>query len=95
MQQGIRWQTVSLRAGMEIQKDKYFSRHRCQCNLQEYSSSKDLDNQCREPIKNGNETAETKLTTTVCSDRGECLCGECVCNIKYEGKYCECDLCPR
>ncbi|KAG5683512.1 hypothetical protein PVAND_012786 [Polypedilum vanderplanki] len=63
----------------------------CECNLQEYSSSKELDNQCREPkITNNNET---KLMPP-CSDRGECLCGECFCNANYEGKYCECETCP-
>lgn len=31
----------------------------------------------------------------MCSDRGECLCGQCICNLNHEGKFCECDLCPR
>jgi hypothetical protein len=64
---------------------------RCECNLLEYSSSKELDNLCREPYKENNET---KLGAP-CSDRGECLCGECYCNLDYDGTYCQCDECPR
>lgn len=64
--------------------------HLCECNLQEYSSSKDLDNQCRQPHIVNNET----ILGSPCSDRGECLCGLCFCNINYDGKYCECESCP-
>jgi hypothetical protein len=27
--------------------------------------------------------------STVCSGHGECRCGTCQCDKKYEGKYCE------
>lgn len=64
--------------------------HQCECNLLEYSSSKELDNQCREKFTVNNETQLGQP----CSDRGECLCGQCFCNLNYDGKYCECESCP-
>lgn len=64
--------------------------HRCECNLQDYTSTKELDNECKETIKNGNETE----LGSMCSDRGECFCGSCYCNSNYAGKYCQCDKCP-
>lgn len=62
----------------------------CECNLQDYTSTKELDNECKESIKNGNETE----LGSMCSDRGECFCGSCYCNSNYAGKYCQCDKCP-
>lgn len=62
----------------------------CECNLQDYTSTKELDNECRESIKNGNETE----LGAMCTDRGECFCGSCYCNSSYAGKYCQCDKCP-
>jgi EGF-like domain len=68
----------------------YILLRRCECDLHDYSSSRELDNQCREPFMVNNETS----LASVCSDRGECFCGQCVCNMNFEGRYCECDLCP-
>lgn len=68
----------------------FISNFRCECNLQEYSSTKELDNLCREPYKVDNEIR----LGSMCHDRGECLCGQCWCNVNYGGKYCECDSCP-
>lgn len=85
------WATVSLKFFfLEFKFALIFFIYRCECNLQEYSSSKELDNQCREPRTINNETQ----LAAPCSERGECLCGQCFCNSDYEGKYCECDSCP-
>jgi integrin beta 1 len=47
-----------------------------------------LENQCRMPAEEGNELG------LICSDRGECYCGECFCNTNFDGRYCECEVCP-
>lgn len=62
----------------------------CQCNLQALSSDRELENLCSETkIVNGESV---QLST--CSDRGDCLCGECFCDSGFTGKYCECAECP-
>lgn len=60
----------------------------CDCNLMNYNSSQELDAQCRHIGLSNNEAV-----TQICSDRGECLCGECYCDRGFEGKHCECLKC--
>ena len=62
----------------------------CDCDLQNYKSSKELDNQCRLPVDN----VTNQILGPMCMDRGECLCGQCYCNFGYNGKYCQCEECP-
>ncbi|XP_068119817.1 integrin beta-3 [Hyperolius riggenbachi] len=54
----------------------------CECSEEQYNPSQ--QDQCIQKDKN-----------TVCSRRGECVCGQCVCHAsdfgKVWGKYCECD----
>ncbi|XP_058450991.1 integrin beta-nu isoform X1 [Malaya genurostris] len=59
---------------------------RCECNLQNFDSSADLLNQCR-------EEGELDELGPICSDRGECICGQCLCNPGFEGPHCECSQC--
>lgn len=33
--------------------------------------------------------------TKVCSDRGECICGSCLCDEGYKGQFCECSACDK
>ncbi|KAL1375620.1 hypothetical protein pipiens_004614 [Culex pipiens pipiens] len=58
----------------------------CDCNLQQFESSVDLLNQCR-------GESEFDELGPVCSDRGECFCGQCLCNPGFEGQHCECSEC--
>ncbi|KAM9307918.1 integrin beta-1-A-like [Gastrophryne carolinensis] len=57
----------------------------CECST-ELMSIEDMDAQCQK--QNGEE---------VCSNNGDCICGQCVCKQRenpkevYSGKYCECD----
>lgn len=60
----------------------------CECSLQNYNSSSELENQCRAPVGNQVNTGD------ICSDRGECYCGVCYCNVDYAGEYCEFTDCP-
>lgn len=71
--------------------DSGFSGKTCECDLLNYSSSKELDQKCRLPITDRNGT--TSLGP-ICSDRGECSCGQCYCNIGFSGEYCDCFECP-
>lgn len=54
-----------------------------------YDSHKELLYQCRVPM------ASNETLGAICSDNGECECGECKCNYGLYGTYCECPLCPR
>ncbi|XP_055636899.1 integrin beta-nu [Toxorhynchites rutilus septentrionalis] len=58
----------------------------CECNLQNFDNSADLLNLCR---------AETEFDELgpVCSERGECICGQCHCNHGFDGPHCECSQC--
>lgn len=71
--------------------DSGFSGKTCDCDLLDYSSSKELDQKCRLPI-----TDRNNFTTlgAICSDRGECSCGTCYCNAGYSGEFCDCFECP-
>ncbi|XP_067863640.1 integrin beta-1-like isoform X2 [Heptranchias perlo] len=57
----------------------------CECSTDEVNSE-DMDASCRKDN-----------TSLICSDNGDCICGECVCkkrenpNEIISGKYCECD----
>uniref|UniRef100_A0A8D0GEG9 Integrin beta n=1 Tax=Sphenodon punctatus TaxID=8508 RepID=A0A8D0GEG9_SPHPU len=57
----------------------------CECSTDEVNSE-DMDAFCRR-----------ENSTEICSNNGECVCGQCVCkkrentNEIYSGKYCECD----
>lgn len=61
----------------------------CECDATNFGSSKELEHQCRTPMGNGGERLGA-----MCSDRGECICGECNCNFGFTGKHCECKECP-
>lgn len=54
----------------------------CQCSEEDYRPSQQ-------------EECSPKEGQPICSQRGECLCGQCVCHSsdfgKITGKYCECD----
>nr|XP_033774857.1 integrin beta-3 [Geotrypetes seraphini] len=60
----------------------------CECSEEEYSPSQ--QDQC-----------SPREGSPICSQRGECICGQCVCHNsdfgKVWGKFCECDdfSCPR
>lgn len=71
--------------------DSGYSGKTCDCDLLNYSSSKELDQKCRLPITDRNGT--TSLGA-ICSDRGECSCGTCYCNFGFSGEYCDCFECP-
>lgn len=58
----------------------------CDCNLQQFESSVELLNQCR-------GESEFDELGPICSDRGECFCGQCLCNPGFEGPHCECSEC--
>ncbi|XP_059178838.1 integrin beta-1-like [Physella acuta] len=58
----------------------------CECQADDLSSKESVK-QCIEPNK-----------TEVCSGRGSCICGECICDTRsidslqtFSGPYCECD----
>ncbi|XP_067397075.1 integrin beta-3 isoform X1 [Emydura macquarii macquarii] len=55
---------------------------RCECSEEEYSPSRQ-------------DNCSPGAGRPLCSQRGECLCGQCVCHAsdfgKVTGKYCECD----
>ena len=34
-------------------------------------------------------------STKICSDRGDCVCGECFCDDGYNGAFCECSACDK
>ncbi|CAD7079228.1 unnamed protein product [Hermetia illucens] len=59
----------------------------CSCNSQSANQT-DLTNQCRPLLE-----ASTLKRGAICSDRGECECGQCYCFSGYEGQYCECPKC--
>lgn len=66
--------------------DQGFVGQTCDCNLSNYTSSKELDAQCQNmEMSDG--------ITQICSNRGECLCGNCYCDKDFEGKHCECLKC--
>ncbi|XP_024070209.3 integrin beta-1 isoform X1 [Terrapene carolina triunguis] len=58
---------------------------KCECSTDEVNSE-DMDAYCRR-----------ENSTEICSNNGECVCGQCVCrkrgntNEVFSGKYCECD----
>lgn len=61
----------------------------CKCNIQDYDSYNELSNSCRQP---SNDT-DNMYGGLICSDRGDCICGECFCNRGYTGAHCECLEC--
>lgn len=58
----------------------------CECDATSYGSSKELEHQCR--VRVGGALG------AICADRGECVCGECRCNLGFTGERCECKECP-
>ncbi|XP_055541726.1 integrin beta-nu [Wyeomyia smithii] len=58
----------------------------CECNLLSFDTSADLLNECR-------AEGEFDELGLICSDRGECICGQCLCNPGFEGPHCECSEC--
>lgn len=79
-------------------KNKFFFLYRagttCECDLLNLESSKQLDNLCRLQIADLREGVDALKLGSICSDRGECNCGKCNCNLGFSGKYCECTGCP-
>ncbi|XP_030383061.1 integrin beta-nu [Scaptodrosophila lebanonensis] len=45
---------------------------------------------CRQPVSPSNNKP---TLSQVCSNRGDCDCGSCICDPGYTGKYCECLEC--
>lgn len=64
----------------------------CECDATNYGSSKELEHQCRVPLGDGG--AGGSSLGAICSDRGECICGECNCNYGFTGEHCDCKECP-
>lgn len=60
----------------------------CECDATSYGSSKELEHQCRAGTGRGEHSG------ALCSDRGECICGECSCNYGFTGEHCACKECP-
>lgn len=54
----------------------------CTCDTRNFTSIKNMENYCRSERDN-----------SICSNRGDCECGQCYCNIGYDGKHCECETC--
>merc|ERR1712117_842526 len=60
---------------------------RCECDAENVSFHGDLEAGCR----------PDNTTTTLCNNRGDCMCGKCECyprpnpNEVVSGEYCECD----
>uniref|UniRef100_A0A1B0DC03 Integrin beta n=1 Tax=Phlebotomus papatasi TaxID=29031 RepID=A0A1B0DC03_PHLPP len=80
-----------MRCGMCL-CDSGWTGRQCECDLSDFNSYRALENNCRMPIVDPG-TNETTYGPT-CSDRGQCICGECFCNAEVDGKYCECQACP-
>ncbi|XP_062546977.1 integrin beta-nu [Armigeres subalbatus] len=60
----------------------------CSCNLRNFESSAELLKQCQ-------IESEFDEPGPICSDRGECACGQCTCNPGFSGAHCECKECTR
>ncbi|XP_035783330.1 integrin beta-nu-like isoform X1 [Anopheles albimanus] len=60
----------------------------CECNLQNSLNRKELLKQCVAP-----SSMDDLGDEVTCSDRGECLCGQCFCEAPFDGEYCECTSC--
>nr|XP_049465725.1 integrin beta-nu isoform X2 [Anopheles coluzzii] len=60
----------------------------CECNLQNSQNRRELFEQCVAP-----SVGDELRTGPICSDRGECICGQCYCNPGFEGEHCECNEC--
>jgi len=63
---------------------------KCQCPYGTLEDQQDPEFKCRPTFKNGTITREGP----VCSDRGRCECGECLCNdprpgVSITGKFCQ------
>lgn len=54
----------------------------CTCDTRNFTSIKTMENYCKSEIDN-----------SICSNRGDCECGQCYCNFGYDGKHCECETC--
>lgn len=68
----------------------------CECDLMNYGSSRELEHQCLVPMVSDSDNSggnETRLGP-ICADHGECVCGQCYCNVGFSGKYCDCIECP-
>lgn len=66
---------------------------RCECN----GAGRALQHQCRVPAEKAQNAGQQQLQVragALCSDRGECSCGECICNSGFTGEHCECEQCP-
>uniref|UniRef100_A0A182JW23 Integrin beta n=1 Tax=Anopheles christyi TaxID=43041 RepID=A0A182JW23_9DIPT len=60
----------------------------CECNLQNSQNRRELFEQCVAP-----SVGDDLRSGPICSDRGECICGQCYCNPGFEGEHCECNDC--
>lgn len=75
---------------------------RCDCDASNYGSSREVQHQCRLPAAavaavqaaagGGGSTAGLR-PGAICADRGECTCGQCLCNLGFTGTHCECEQC--
>ncbi|XP_022665540.1 integrin beta-PS-like [Varroa jacobsoni] len=67
------------------------------CNCNDSYSGKNCECKDSEHPRVGDETCRAANETRICSGRGECQCGQCICNERESktelvtGKYCQCD----
>lgn len=66
----------------------------CECDLLNYGSSRELEHQCRVPVVDVRRSGNDTKLGPICADHGECVCGQCYCNVGFSGKYCDCYECP-
>uniref|UniRef100_A0A182N8S2 Integrin beta n=1 Tax=Anopheles dirus TaxID=7168 RepID=A0A182N8S2_9DIPT len=62
----------------------------CECNLQNSQNQRELFEKCVAP-----SLGDELRTGPICSDRGECVCGQCYCNPGFDGEHCECNECTK
>ncbi|XP_059617120.1 integrin beta-nu [Phlebotomus argentipes] len=80
-----------MRCGMCI-CDSGWAGQQCDCELSNFNSYKALENNCR--IRTIDSSTNETTYGSICSDNGQCICGECFCNAGVDGKYCQCQACP-
>ena len=71
---------------------KGYTGEKCECNLEgDANTASDLDKYC---YPNSNNTV---TSGKMCDGHGECRCGQCKCDDKHLGQYCQCkkSQCPQ